>query len=457
MADVRRLQREKASLLKENAALKARVAELEAALQAALRKAHRQAAPFSRGEPSSNPRPPGRKAGRHYGPKAHRQPPLPAQIDESYDVPLPPNCPSCGGHLQETQVVTQFQVDLPRRPIYRRFDIHCGVCDECGRSVHGRHTLQTSDAVGAAAAQLGPAAHAAFAVLNKELGLSHGKVKRCLEKLCGISISRAASAHSVRRSGRRCTPAYEQIRAEVRASPYVVPDETGWHVGGRRAWLHTIVGADATCYEIAPGRGADVARRLLGSRWSGMMIHDGWSPYDRFKHARHQQCLRHLQRRCQRILRTARRGAVGLPRQVLELIDAALAVRDARQAGKLDDDQTALQGLALTCRLEKLAAGHFSYSPNRKLAKHLKKHLWNWFWFLIEPGFDATNWRAEQALRPAVVNRKVWGGNRTWPGARSQSVLSSVLRTCEQRGRDGFEWLMQALCRPPPQLLPSSR
>jgi len=34
--------------------------------------------------------------------------------------------------------------------------------------------------------------------------------------------------------------------------------------------------------------------------------------------------------------------------------------------------------------------------------------------FLLEPdAIDATNWRAEHALRPAVVTRKVCGGNRS--------------------------------------------
>jgi transposase len=48
----------------------------------------------------------------------------------------------------------------------------------------------------------------------------------------------------------------------------------------------------------------------------------------------------------------------------------------------------------------------------------------------------ATNWMAEQALRPAVVNRKVWGGNRTWIGARHQERLMSVLRTSRQQHED---------------------
>jgi hypothetical protein len=33
------------------------------------------------------------------------------------------------------------------------------------------------------------------------------------------------------------------------------------------------------------------------------------------------------------------------------------------------------------------------------------------------PGLEATNWRAEQAIRPIVVARKVWGRNRTPCGA----------------------------------------
>jgi len=46
-----------------------------------------------------------------------------------------------------------------------------------------------------------------------------------------------------------------------------------------------------------------------------------------------------------------------------------------------------------------------------------------------------------------VIARKVWGGNRTWEGARTQQVLVSVLRTCWQQGKDAFArvvWLLRA-------------
>ena len=177
------------------AALEAQVASLTARLEALERTGRRQAAPFSKGEPKPNPKTPGRKAGTIYGPKAHR--PIPATPpDEVIDVPLPEQCPHCGqvGALREERVDHQHQLEIPRRPIHRRFDIHLGHCAGCGRRVQPRHPLQTSDALGCCASQLGPQAQAAVVELNKTCGLSHGKVVRVFQSLFGMDLSRGGSA-----------------------------------------------------------------------------------------------------------------------------------------------------------------------------------------------------------------------------------------------------------------------
>lgn len=75
------------------------------------------------------------------------------------------------------------------------------------------------------------------------------------------------------------------------------------------------------------------------------------------------------------------------------------------------------------------------------------------FTFLYCPGLDATNYRAEQAIRPMVVARKVWGGNRTERGAHAQSVLVSILQTCRQQLRPATAFLEQLLHLPKPQAL----
>lgn len=434
--------------------LQARIDKLEAALEAARRSAKRQAAPFRKADgPEAAPKKPGRKSGSRHGRHAHRG--VPPRIDERYDAPLPEVCPHCGGRrLVETEVALQYQTEIPRRPIYRQFEIHVGQCADCGGRVQGRHELQTSDAVGAAASQLGSEAHAALVILNKDLGLSHGKCARMLGTLFGIPIARATSARSNLRTARLAEPAYAQLRENIRGSPIVVADETGWRVGGRNAWLHAFVTPTATCYEIGDRSGA-IAEALLGRDWSGTLVHDGWSAYDRFSAAFHQQCLSHLQRRCRQILETAVGAAVRLPRAVLALIDRAFGLRRAWRGHRLSADERTAAGLSLGCALQVLVHGTFTYEPNRRLAAHLADHAMHWFWFLIDPTIDATNYRAEQAMRPAVVNRKVWGGNRTWAGARAQSVLMSAVRTLTQRGAHLLQFLSSLRRSPTPLLLPA--
>ena len=62
----------------------------------------------------------------------------------------------------------------------------------------------------------------------------------------------------------------------------------------------------------------------------------------------------------------------------------------------------------------------------------------------------ATNYRAEQAIRPAVVMRKMCGGNRTWNGAHAQEVTTTLFRTCDQQGRDPYKVIVFLLCSPEP-------
>ena len=68
---------------------------------------------------------------------------------------------------------------------------------------------------------------------------------------------------------------------------------------------------------------------------------------------------------------------------------------------------------------------------------------------------EATNWLAEQAIRPAVVNRKVWGGNRTESGAKAQGILSSVWQTCKKQAKAALDFVSQTLRAFGNRLLPA--
>jgi hypothetical protein len=135
--DNERLRQENERLRQENERLQRERDQARADLEQARRQSKRQAAPFSKGPPKPQPKKPGRKRGAAHGRHGHRLPPNPAQIDETYEAPLPDACPHCGGAVDEREVAKQYQTEIPRRPIVRQFNVHVGCCCGCGRRVQG--------------------------------------------------------------------------------------------------------------------------------------------------------------------------------------------------------------------------------------------------------------------------------------------------------------------------------
>ena len=176
---IERLERDKAKLIEERDHWKRRSEHLEKELEAARRAGRRQAAPFAKERRQGRGGRPGRRAGAEYGKHGRRR--QPTQADETHVAAAPTSCPDCGSAVALDRVASQYQEDLPAvRPLVRRFDIEVGHCSQCQRRVQGRHALQTSDALGAAAAQLGPNVAALVVELHTELGMPLEKVARVL-------------------------------------------------------------------------------------------------------------------------------------------------------------------------------------------------------------------------------------------------------------------------------------
>jgi transposase len=166
------------------------------------------------------------------------------------------------------------------------------------------------------------------------------------------------------------------------------------------------VGDQVTVFDIASGRGYDQAAAILGEDFAGALERDGWAPYRKFAHADHQTCIAHLLRRCREL--------------------------------------TAVAVAALRDRIDAFCARRPAHEPNRKLVAHVARERDHLLTFLTHPARpQATNWRAEQAIRPMVVNRKNWGGNKTTRGAATTAVIGSILRTCQQQGLDAVALLAQ--------------
>lgn len=441
-----RLRRENGRLRREAERLQQETERLRRELEAALRASKRQAAPHSRGNPKANPKRPGRKPGRGYGRQACR--PIPSRVDEQIVVSLPERCPHCGGGVERESCETQYQEEIVRRSVVRRFDIGVGRCRQCQRRVQGRHPLQTSDAVGVGSVQVGPEALTLAAILNKQMGLSLGHTCQVLSYGFGLEVSRGGLYRALARMGGRAEPTYNGLVETARQAPVNGMDETGWKVGGRLQWLHVAVSAQVTVYAILPGRGYEQSVTILGAEYDGFLIHDGWAPYYRFALAFHQSCLAHLLKRCREMAQVASSSALAFPRAVEHLLETSLELRDRYERGEISEHGLGIVTGTLEAQLDRMLGTCRQNAANRRLARHLEhERLWL-FTFLYCPGLDATNNAAERAIRGMVIARKVWGGNRTWAGARTQQILVSVLRTCWQQGKDAFTRCVRLLRAP---------
>ena len=448
---------ENQQLRAENAELKQRLAELEAVVQglkaqleAAHRAGKRQAAPFSKGTPKSKPKKPGQKPGHR---AAHRPPP--DHVDRLEEAALPATCPACGGAVLEDEVQVQYQEDIPRPipTIVTQFNVHVGHCEQCQRRVQGRHPDQTSEALGAAAVQIGPNALGLAAEMKHGLGVSYGKVARLLETSLGLQVARSTVARADARLANRLAPTYQQLLLRLRASAVVHADETGWKVAGRTAWLWVFTNDDLSVYTIDPTRAHEVVERILGEDFAGVLGCDCFLAYDALKTYTQSKCAGHLLRRCAQISESKRGRAARFGQHVARLLRAAITVKQRHLDAKISAHGYAVACGRLEAALDRLLAGHYTDPDNARLAKLLRKQRPHLLTFLYVDAMTPTNNAAEREIRPAVLIRKTNGCNRSETGAQTHSILTSIIRTCQKHGQDFVNAVKRVLRQPAPLAL----
>ena len=315
--------------------------------------------------------------------------------------------------------------------------------------------------MGAAAVQFGPQAISLATVLHTQLGVPVGKVATLFDQTFHLAVTPGGIIRALHRVARRAEPTYQALITAVQESSCVVPDETGWRENGAPRWLWVYTTSTTTVYRITPGRSFADATCVLPATYAGALTRDGWIAYREYTQAGHQSCLAHLIRRCRDVAAVATPAAARFPLRIQALLEEGLALRD-----RYRHDEISLHGLwtatgRLEVKLDHVLARTYHDAANRRLAKHLDHERPYLFTFLYCPGLDATNNAAERAIRALIGARKNWGGNRTQNGAHAQAVLTTLLQTAKQQGKNPFDVMVELLCRREPRtildLVPSTR
>jgi transposase len=451
--DLASLSRE--DLLVVVAELQRQVAELRAEIEELKRGGKRQAAPFSRGTRVADPKPPGRKPGA--GPFRYREAPPPEAITAppvdvrvSFDT-----CPACGGPLAEDRVDWAYTTDLPARPRPQvtPYRVWVGRCVVCGKPVRGQHPEVAPDQYGATAHRLGGRVLAAAHTLHYGLGIPVRKVPAVLQALTGVRLTQGAlTQDALQRTQGPLGAAYESLRATVAQVPVVHTDDTGWRVGGEPAYLMAFEADTVSVYQIRLRHRHEEVQEVIPAHYDGVMVTDRGRSYDAqaFDAVRQQKCLAHILRSIREVEATKRGRARAWGTQLKGLLQEALALWHMRRTGQMTDCKVEAEALhaAITYYLRDR---RLKDADNQRLLNELGWHhdRGNLLRFLADPRVEPTNNRAERALRPAVVARKVSQCSKNARGASAFVAFTSVIRTLRHTQAVTIVDTLSQLLRPP--------
>ncbi|RPI18441.1 MAG: IS66 family transposase [Acidobacteria bacterium] len=448
LALVAELQRQIAELRVRQEALRAEIDQLK-------RGGKRQAAPFSKGTRTTAPKSPGRKPGA--GTFCYRKAPPPEAVTEPpVDVKvLLESCPACGGPLAEERVDFAYRTDLPERPRPKvtQYRVRVCRCTVCGTQVRGQHPDLAPDQYGATAHRLGARVMAAAHALHYGVGIPVRKVPAVLAALTGVQLTQGAlTQDALRRTQGPVGTAYEALRTAVPAAPVVHTDDTGWRVGGEPAHLMAFATDAVTVDQIRPRHRHDEVQEVIPADDPGVMVTDRGRRDDAqaFDNVRQQKCLAHIQRSISAVLATKAGRGRDFGEGLKALLQDALQLWHAYHDGTATDFVTEAKVLQEELTYQ-LRDRRLRDADNQRLLNELGWHhdRGNLVRFLTDPRVEPTNNRAERALRPAVIARKVSQCSKNGRGAYAVAIFTSVVRTLTRQSIDSLVEGLYHLFRTP--------
>jgi transposase len=358
---------------------------------------------------------------------------------------FPEACAGCGAALSEAMAVDHAarQVfDLPEpQPLlvteHRAFACRCAKCGAKTRAVFPEGV--------AAPVQYGTRIAAVVVYLLHFQFLPEKRLAQLMADLLGVSLTTATIASMSRNCAGRFAGVAAAVRDCVAAAPVKHLDETGFRISGKTQWLHIASTLLLTFYRISPKRGS------LPENMTGIVVHDHWKPYYTLTDVLHALCNAHHLRELQALIEIEKEVWARKMRRLLRRAchaanlahdrDASLSPRFIALIQRCYDAIVA-EGFAFHEALPRLAdASHKRKRCGRKprrvghnLLLRLHGRKTDVLRFLSDPAIPFTNTQAERDARMMKLRQKISGGFRSVAGASEFAVIRSVLSTARKQG-----------------------
>jgi transposase len=388
-------------------------------------------------------RPPGkRRRGGQPGHPGHTRTLVPVDEVDEVVVLKPKQCSSCQAPLSgdDAAPFRHQVIEIPPiKPVITEYQWHQLTCPACGE------TTRAPWPEGVPSGTYGPRVHATVALCTGSYRLSKRTTRQVMDDLFGVPMSASTISQSEKATTEVVAKPMEEARAYVQEQAVAHLDETSWRQGDKRAWLWVAVTSLVTVFLVRMSRGGQVARELLGEKFSGILVTDRYSAYNWYPVRWRQVCWAHLLRDFE-----AMRGRGGRSE---EIGDALLGQAHQMFAwwhrvreGTLQRSTFRSYMSPLRREVERLLeVGRQCGVPKtegtcREILKR-REALWT---FVQVEGVEPTNNTAERSIRPGVQWRKGSFGTQSEDGSRFVESMMTVVATLKQQQRNVLEYLTAA-------------
>lgn len=366
----------------------------------------------------------------------------PKTIDRIEETRLD-KCPSCGSsdlsECEHTEEHIQEDIILPRTEVilYKRHHYYCKSCKKVISS-KGEDELPKS--------YIGPKAKSLATFLKYVIKISDRDIRTIFRKVFDLDIVVSSISGFKNQIKEKALPVYGQLLEELKKTPFIHADETGWRIDGINHWLWKFSCKSICISHINKGRGQKVVEDVLGKDYDGILISDFLSAYNKIRTIAKQRCLIHLLRDLKKVVEYWHNDKEVLRycnrlKKILE--DSIFLYKE--YLDKEWDERYYSKRAHLNDSLK-----DFDFpNPNKRIlkrfAKRLKRHKGELLTFLYKKGIDYHNNHAEQQIRPDVIFRKITFGDRSFAGAENHSVLMTILQTAKLNNLDPIATLEKIL------------
>ena len=283
--------------------------------------------------------------------------------------------------------------------------------------------------------------HQVLSSIGEDLDINVGTVRNMLHRLWVTSKSAA-----------------DAIREKVMNLPLLHCDETGWRVEGSLHWLHCACDSNWSYYFLHEKRGSDAINEMgVLPGYTGIMVHDCWSPYFKLEEATHALCGAHFARE---LVYAHENMGQKWADMMKNLLFRMLA--DKQHLSKLGEDhftpeqlseydleyeEIVQMGLSLNPIPERKPnqRGRIGKGKVRSLLERLENHKTEILRFIYDWSVPFTNNEAERSIRFSKVKQKVSGCFRTKTGASEYAETMSYINSARKHGVSYFDAVKAAL------------